>query len=455
MLPLLVLIGCSDYDLNKAKPNLQVSASHVDFGDVVIGAERTGTLRAANTGAGVLHFDEISVEGADFSLGTIPALELDPGDEMDLSISYAPAETGPDEGQLFLYSDDGDEPEKIVPLSGFGVEPDIDVDPETLWFGAVELGSEVTLSVDVNSRGLGDLRVTDIDFAATEASAFAITLPEGVTLPTTLVSGTGFSFDVTFAPTDDTAWEGSLLVTSNDPDEPAVEVRLLGNVESTGELAPTAEITSPDWGNYIFADQGATLLGVVTDDADDPSDLLALWYADGRLLGTSTPDDTGAVSFETTDLPLGDVTLRLAAIDTLGNVGEDEVDVVVWDAAEPVSYILSGGSSIFDYWSVDDDITIYLDGSPIFRDTNEEADTHPPVDFLAERGQTLSIEVIDYKYCDRVMDGLVLHWGTASRLALNETVCVSACEDHECYDPDFEGPWPETFVDESHIISIP
>lgn len=451
----LLLTGCSDYDLNKTKPDLELTAAVMDFGDVVIGTERTGTLRASNTGQGVLHFDTISVEGADFALGTVPATELDPGEEMDLSVSYAPGETGPDEGTLVVTSDDPTTPETLVTLTGMGVEPDIDVDPETLWFGTLAVGSSATLSVDVHSRGLGDLRVSDIDFSGAEATAFTIALPEDVTLPATLASGTGFSFDVTFAPVDETAWDGSLLITSNDPDEPAVEVRLLANVESTGELAPTAEITSPDWGNYIFAEQGTTLLGVVTDDADAPTDLLALWYADGRLLGTSTPDSSGVVSLEVTDLPVGDVTIRLAAIDTLGNVGDDEVQVVVWEAEEPVSYILSGGSSIFDYWSVDDDVTITLDGEPIFVDTNEEADTHPPVDFLAEKGQVLGIEVIDYKYCDRVMDGLVLHWGTASRVALNEAVCISACEDHECYDPDFEGPWPEVFVSESHTITIP
>ena len=458
MVSLLLLIGpgCSDYQLKEQLPDLQINATALDFDEVVVGTQRTGTLALINKGRGDLHLDSVSLGGsADFALVDSAPEVLEPGDELSLSIRYAPDIIGPDDGRLQVVSDDADQPTLEVPLTGQGVEPEIDLDPETLWYGYIPVGSSETRSVDVNARGQGSLRIDDIGFVSDEGEAFSIALPEDLTLPATLSAGTGFSFDVIFTPVDDRAWDGAVYLLTNDPSDAEVHVTLLANTDATGEEPPTVEITAPDWGNQLLYGQPTTLIGSVVDDADAPDSLVALWYANDLLLGTSIPDSAGAVSLETSDLPLGDVTLRLAALDLSGNVGDDEVEFSVYDPDEPMPYFLTGGSSIWDYWSVDDDVMITLDGEKVFLDVNHTHDSHPPLELEARAGQELRIVATDYNYCDQSLDALTLHWGTGASQTLNEAQCRSACPSHPCYDPDFVGPWPGIFFDATYTIEIP
>ena len=457
MLLVLALISCSDYQLRRQEPELELSAGSLDFDQVVLGAQRTGTITARNVGLGVLSLDSVTVSGSDdLTLSPLASDQIDPGEELSIAVSYAPSETGVDVGELLIVSNDPTRPELSVPLAGAGVEPSIDVDPETLWFGAVAPGDSATLTVDVNARGEGRLRIDEIAFAAQEADAFTLTLPASVTLPTVLEPGEGFSFDVTFAPADDSPWDGALVIWSTDPDDPGVGVRLLGNTGSTGEAPPEAEITDPDWGGYLISGDSVTLRGVVTDDADDPEDLLVAWYADGSLLGVATPDASGRVTYETDALPEGEsVVVRLTALDSTGQSASDEVELSVWPADEPFPYLLTGGNSLFDYWSVDDDVVITLDGDAILVDSDHSQDTHPPLDFEARAGQVLRVMATDYNYCDRQLDALVIHWGPSEHQALNDEICLSACPEHPCYDPEFAGPWPGVFLDQSFTIAIP
>lgn len=456
MLLLTLLFACSDYRLSKQQPDLRVSASAVDFGDVVIDTSRTGTLKISNAGGGVLNLDRVGLESAEtFTLATLDGDAVDPGASLDLSVTYAPVSVGMDTGSLEIVSDDPDSPLLVLPLTGFGVQPEIDIDPEVLWFGDVAVGDTKTLSVDVNARGRGTLQLDGLDFQADEAEAFSISLPSGLSLPSRLEPGTGFSFDVTFTPTDERAWDGALLLSSNDPVQPIAAVSLLANADGSGVAPPTVEITSPDWGTYLQEGEPVTLSGVVVDDADAPSNLLAIWYANGALLGSSKPDDSGLVTLDTDALPAGDVTLRLAAMDSAGLTGSDEVEVTLWEQDQPSLYLLSGGASPFEYWSVDDDVTITLDGVEIFSDTNHTQDTHPPLTFEASAGQVLRIVAVDYNACDQALDGLILHWGTGQSQDLNEASCRSSCPSHACYDPSFLGPWPSVFLDLSVTIAIP
>lgn len=453
---LLALLACSENELKALDPSLSVAVDALDFEEVVVGTQRTGTLTISNEGGGTLNIDDVALEGsADFTLEEALPDSIAPRDEVAVPVRYTPDAIGPDSGTLTLLTDDPESPTRALRLTGEGVEPEIDIDPETLWFGTVEPGDSVTRSVDINARGQGALIIDDIGLVDDAAEVFSYVLPDGLSLPMWMEPGTGFTIDVTFAPTDLAAWDAELYITSNDPDDADARVRLLGNSDETGEEAPQVEITRPDWGNQIRYGTTVTLSGVAIDDATAPEDLVVLWYADGSLLGSSTPDETGAVSLETSALPLGEITLRLAALDADGQVGEDDVDVTVYDTAEPTPYLLTGGSSLWDYWSIDDDIVLYLDGAEVFRDSNDTQDSHAPVAIDAKPGQTLRLVATDVNACDQALDALTLHWGTGSNQPLNEAWCRSSCPSHECYDPDFVGPWPDTFLDVSYEIAIP
>ncbi len=453
---LLGLLACSDFSLRKLEPELVVEVSSLDFEEVVVGTQRTAIFTLRNGGGGVLHIDGVTVVGsADFTLPEAAPDEIAPGDLGELAIRYTPDAIGPDDATADLLTDDPDSPTLELSLAGQGVEPIIDIDPETLWFGDVAPGDTSTLSFDVTARGKGDLYIDEIGLVDDAGEVFSAALPDGYAVPFKLEAGTGFTMEVSFSPTDETPWDGALYILSNDPTEPDARVRLLGNTEGMGTEAPTVEITWPDWGDQIVAGETVTLTGSVVDDADPPESLVALWYANDLVLGVSTPDTSGAVALSTAALPEGEVTLRLVAIDTGAMTGEDQVVFNVYDLLEPTPYTLTGGSTLWDYWTIDDDVIITLDGERVFVDSDLTQDTHPPVELDARPGQVLRIVASDVNACDQSLDALVLHWGAGRSQDLNEAWCRSSCPSHACYDPEFVGPWPNVFLDVEYTISIP
>ena len=436
----------SETGITEGEPRLELPVEELDFDEVVVGTQVTLSFELENTGIGVLEVDSIAADGG-FSVVS-DAVDVDARSASTVSVRFAPAEVGPASGALTFVTNDADSPH-VVSLTGEGVEPHIDVDPETLWFGDIEDGGVVTLPVDVVARGQGRLRIDAIELS--DPGVFSVELPEGVELPHKLDSGTGIELQVTFE-SDGASWDSDLLIASNDADDAVVGVRLLANAEESGG-APDVEITSPDHGNYFQEGETVLLEGIAVDDGG-PENLLVAWYADSALLGSSPADGSGYVSLST-ELPTGDVRVTLRAVDGTGQSGEDSVEVTCWPADEPVEYVLSGGNSIFDHWTVDDDVLVTLNGTTLLSDTSENKSSHAPLSFEASPGDTLRIVATDHNFCEKNLDALVLHWGTDVSQELNEAVCVSSCPEDACYDPDYAGPWPNEFFDESYLIAIP
>ena len=288
---------------------------------------------------------------------------------------------------------------------------------------------------------------------------FSFDLLGDVALPYHLASGMSFTAEVTFAPTSADELDTYLLIESNDPTEPTAAVRLLGNSDEdpAENEPPIVEITEPDWGTYVLFGEPIELRGMAIDPEDGPTNLTCTWMANGQVIGVTQPEATGAVSYTTSDedLPEGETSITLMAIDTQGDVGSDAVTVTVWDPAEPLRYTLTGGTSLYDYWYIDDDIYIEVDGIEVFRDDNHDAENHPPVEFDAEPGSTIRIVATDYDYCKKQLGELYVHWGSSEYQKLNDEICGSACVEDICYDPNYTGPWPSVFLDASYEITIP
>ena len=55
----------------------------------------------------------------------------------------------------------------------------------------------------------------------------------------------------------------------------------------------------------------------------------------------------------------------------------------------------------------------------------------------------------------KILGALFLHFGTDQYVQLTDFYCVSASSDNGCYDPDYNGPWPNVFFDEEFVIDFP
>lgn len=469
----LAMLACTNSDtpnINQLEPEIELPNEEINFDEVVAGSQQvTANLTVRNVGRGLLVFDSIELTDGTpdvYTLGTSHLMELDRDEETQIAVTYTPDSTLQHLGGLRLVSNDPDRPEITVDMTGYGVAPAISIDPQTLWYEEVEPGDKLSLQVRIEARGQGALKVSEILFEDDAfAEAFELKLPESLEdisddEPHKIEPGGSITFDVEFAPSDFSPWDGRLLIRSNDPDTPTADVRLLANTDYEGKEPPTVEILTPDWGNYFTEGEEVLLEGNITDDSDSPQSMSGSWYATtedgGRVwLSTQGIDSTGYTT-ATAVLPPGEpVTLELQATDSLGSTGKDTLDVTVWEEEIPVPYTISGGSDIFTYWSVDDDVTIYLDGEPIFSDSDHTSSSHPPVEFEALAGQEIRIVVNDVNACDAAIDALTLHWGTSASQPLNGAACASSCDTHACYDGTYNGPWPSVFLDETYVIEIP
>jgi uncharacterized membrane protein len=240
------------------EPDINLNPVALDFGTVFIGDTATLTTQVENVGNADLTVADI-VPGA----GTSPeysftptSFTLPPGGSQVVDVTYAPVDLGPDTGSLEITSDDPDEPTVTLDLAGTGAAvptPDINLDPVALDFGTVVIGSSPTLPADIQNLGTADLEVALIDLCVGTSTEFGLTADP---TPFVIPPGGSRALSVTYAPVDAGTDTGCLEVQSDDPDEPVVELGLMGtgveqpafievNVKVPGAINPQNQGVTP------------------------------------------------------------------------------------------------------------------------------------------------------------------------------------------------------------------
>jgi len=225
-------IGLSGTGL--APGQLGASPTSLNLGSVDVGSSANGTVQITNAAGGQnVIVSALSVTGAEFSLGTAPALPftLTPGQSVNIGASFNPTSGGPASGSLIVTSNASD-PILTVGLSGVGLAPgQLGANPASLNFGNVDLGTNSNSSVQItNGDGGQSVIVSAVNVTGT---GFSLTSTIGV--PFTLTPGQSKSIGVTFAPTSSGQASGNLVVTSNATD-PNLDVPLSG-VGVAGQLS--------------------------------------------------------------------------------------------------------------------------------------------------------------------------------------------------------------------------
>lgn len=110
-------------------PDIDVDPTEVAFGEVPVGVEREETIRIANGGEAELEV-MVTMLAAPFGVSS-SVLRLPPSSERVLAIRFRPEDVGPAGDLLRLTTNDPDEPEVIVRLSGSGAGSAGDAGPST------------------------------------------------------------------------------------------------------------------------------------------------------------------------------------------------------------------------------------------------------------------------------------------------------------------------------------
>jgi hypothetical protein len=120
--------------------------------------------------------------------------------------------------------------------------PDINLNPFALNFGEVPAGSSATLNTEIQNLGDADLNVTLIALCPGTSNEFSwMTAPDA---PFTLAGGASQILEVTYAPVDEGVDTGCLAITSDDPDEPTIQLQL--NTPGSSILHYLPAIVHPD-----------------------------------------------------------------------------------------------------------------------------------------------------------------------------------------------------------------
>lgn len=459
LLPLLGWLGActGDTGLTEQSATIEVAPASIDFGEVVKGTRADIGVAVRNVGYGPLEITSALLDplsSSDFQLTQFPGDTLTRSHDGVLGVRYTPDGDGEDHGAVLLGTNDPEHPEVEVPLVGLGVTPVVDIDPERLDFGTVEPPAETTLPLHVGAGGTGDLVIERISFPGAEAVAWSVDLPAEAELPLRVLNGTSLDLSVTFAPPTATPWSGEVWIDTNDPDDPISIVQLFGNpADDTDNDPPAVEIYSPDNGAYYTDAEMVELDGHVIDE-DAATSLLCAWYAGDVLLAAAVPDAKGDIAAHAT-LPAGEVRVKLRCVDSDNAEGTDVAEVTVWDADEPMTYVISGGESPYEYFEVDDDVSFYLNGVAIRQDTDNTSTVMAPVEFEAMPGDVLRIVLTDVNPNDAKLDALELHWGTTRIQHLNDAFCVSSKDTNPCYDPEYPSARPVVAMEQEYVIELP
>ncbi len=239
-MPLLLLLACNDYDVQKlppgangedAAPVIEVDPPALAFDALPSGSSALLPLTVTNTGNVVLTVDELLLTGtAAFTLVDAAPFSLDPGASTVLDVAFSPMNPA-DEGVLTITSDDPDRGTLAVPITGAALEPELLLYPNPLDFGVVPLRCSLALPVHLYNDGLAPLEVTAI---GQDGEGWSVDLP--FVLPLTLAPGEEAVVDVRLTPSSEAETTGALYVTSNDlvPLRTAAQ-RGAGTLDGSGE----------------------------------------------------------------------------------------------------------------------------------------------------------------------------------------------------------------------------
>lgn len=340
----LSLSGCySDYGVTPVLDPVTVPDYVPDI-DVTPGSHRFGALNAvdeydtitiviSNKGGDTLIIDEAELfyGTSNFSITSLLVDTLEPGYSTEIVVTYDPETYENNSDILRILSNDPDEADTRVGLSGSGDAPVISVTPEYYDFGDILYGCDDVLDISIENIGNVDLVVDDIDYFITAPADLGIEDIEVTIglLPWIFSPGKIISFEIIYTPIDEYDDAGFIEVMSDDPATPVAISEHDG--EGAHSLTATDSFTQEDF-------KAVDILFVIDNSGSMNSHQISLknnFDSFINVFGTSgvdfqiafiTTDDAsfinGAIVDSSSSDPVGDVNTIIDNIGTTGSPNE-------------------------------------------------------------------------------------------------------------------------------------
>ncbi len=178
--------------------------------------------------------------------------------------------------------------------------------PATVDFGSVPIGASAEKSFEIGNDGQGDLILTSLEFDRATSGEFVIL--EGPESQAVVRPGESLTVRLSYTPVDVEEDSGLLVLVSNDPTNPAIEIALITGYKGTPTL-----VANPESVSFPLTEIGQTAQSVT-------------------VTLTNEMDEDGNRAIEITDIYLES---RSSVIFDLGNLPTGEILVT---PAQPITF---------------------------------------------------------------------------------------------------------------------
>lgn len=243
---LVFLSACSDCDpvLQDLIPVMRAEPEELSLNATPVAQDTFFSINIFNPSNVTLEMDDVTFrEDSDpaFELITFPT-EVPAHERLAVQMRVRPVVVGEIEATLVLDAEEAADPNLLeVPIRVEALDlglPDIEVTPEEVAFDQIGEGDVVRATVQISNAGVRDLVIDETLLEPTVEGDESIILAVPVQPGWAISPGQHVSVDLVFAPTDTVGHEATLIVKSNDPDEPAVQVP----VQGIGSVCPVAVV---------------------------------------------------------------------------------------------------------------------------------------------------------------------------------------------------------------------
>lgn len=237
---------------------LTTSATALDFGSTIVGTASTKALSLTAAGNATVVVSQISTTGTAFTVSGISLpLTLAAGVSANLTVTANPQAVGTISETLSVISNASNSPTSIALVTTASTPSSavVNLNPTSLSFGSVTLGSSSSKSVVISNGGNANLTISQISSTGTGYTV------SGFSLPIVLAAGASTSFNVGFTPTATGSASGSVALVSNASNSPAT-IAMTGS----GAAAPAAQLTanpsSSNFGNVTVGSNNSQSVSV-------------------------------------------------------------------------------------------------------------------------------------------------------------------------------------------------
>jgi len=230
----LFLIGCNDGSLHyvkEVKPQIIVHPQEIDFGHLLSGQE-TGQDRVTvlNAGNSDLFLDDFLLDDPSgrYTLSYDLNGILEPEGIIDITIDYIPETYETNPATITIISNDEDNRQIDVNITGWGDAPVLKVFPEEADMGKLFIGCDTEDSITFMNIGNLDLVIEDITQLTSLPQELFIDYGGLPVLPWTLIPGDFYQADIKYKPRDIGEDDSRLSIKSNDPIRSNYEIQQFG-----------------------------------------------------------------------------------------------------------------------------------------------------------------------------------------------------------------------------------